>query len=139
MTNLKKMALTLQVSLLMAGLTQVPALGQTVEKYSIAKTEDGFVRTNVETGHTSLCSLTEEQLICRASIDEIRAFETTNQQLQDRISILEGKISKIEEDAKKTLSLTKPEELDQAMDLMEGFMTRFFDMAKNLNNDNNAQ
>lgn len=87
------------------------------------------------TGHTSLCTLSEDQLICRASIDEIQAFEQSTQQLQDRIQSLEAQITAMEESEKKGFDLSNSEEIDKAMDVMEGFMTRFFDMAKNLKND----
>ena len=109
------------LSILLA--TQLAA--QPVEKYSIAKTDNGFVRTNVETGHTSLCTLTENQLICRASADEIRAFEETNAKLR-------LKIMKLEEEASKGFDFSDSENVDKALDMMQGFMSRFKDMAQDL-------
>lgn len=135
MTNFKKFFSTLLVSTVWVPTILSSVEAEPLEQYSIAKTDTGFVRTNVATGHTSICTLTESNLICRASIDEIRAFEDSNLQLQKRIDTLEAKLIEFETRSKNRFDLTESEDLDKAMDMMEGFMTRFFDMAKNLKFD----
>ena len=138
MTNFKRFSVTLIACTICIPAVLSSVNAEPLEQYAIAKTKDGFVRTNVATGHTSICTLTQSTLICRASIDEIRAFEDTNEQLQKRISTLEAKLAEIDKGSKNKLDFAESEDLDKAMDMMEGFMTRFFDMAKNLKFDENG-
>lgn len=136
MTYFKSFLTTLSL-IAMSNFASLPsAEAEMIEQYSIVKTESGFVRTNLTNGHTSLCKITNTSLICRASADEVRAFEQTNQELQSRIDRLEARLAELERKPNNRLDLTQSEDLDKAMDLMEGFMTRFFDMAKNLKLDN---
>lgn len=100
---------------------------KSIERYSIAKTDDGFVRTDSQTGHTSLCTLRETQLICRASADERQAFE-------ESITRLEARIAALEQAPAITPSPKMPteEQMDEAFSTMEGFVQRFFSMIEEI-------
>lgn len=98
-----------------------------VERYSIAKTDEGFIRTDSQTGRTSMCTLRERQLICRASADERQAFEETIARLEARIAEFEQASSD-----KPRSNLPTDEEMDQVFDTMESFVQRFFSMIEEI-------
>ena len=46
-------------------------------RFTMEKTENGFVRMDTLTGEMSICSEKADQLVCRLAADERRAFEQT--------------------------------------------------------------
>jgi hypothetical protein len=123
------------VSLLLA---MPHAVAADTERFSIAKTAEGYVRVDAVSGETSLCTETSGQLICRLAADDRTAYVTEidgmNQRLADlekRIAILEGKgASGLPGQA---LSPQSEEEFSTSLDRMEQFFRRFMGIVKEFN------
>lgn len=108
---------------LILGLLAGPAVAQDDGRYSMERTEDGFVRMDRQTGEVSVCREQGEDLVCRLAADDRQAFETDLDALSDRVTALEERLAELS-----SVDLPPEEEIDRAMGIMESFMRRFFGM-----------
>lgn len=103
-------------------------------RYVMEKAENGFVRLDTVTGEMSLCTQIAEQLVCKLTADERRAFEETLSELSDRVSALEQRTG-ASPPRKPGSGLPDDAELDQALNAMEKMMRGFFKMVEELRED----
>jgi len=103
-------------------------------RFTMEKTENGFVRMDTLTGEMSICTEKAGQLVCRLSADERRAFEETLSDLSARVADLEQRLDAIAPPAGKN-EIPDEAELDRAIGAMEKMMRRFFGMVEELQKD----
>lgn len=118
--------------LLMSG----PAVSEEpiANRFTMEKTENGFVRLDTLTGEMSICTEKAGQLVCRLSADDRRAFEESLSDLSARVTELESRLELM--DPPSAIAEAPDEaELDQALDAMEKMMRRFFGMVEELQKD----
>ncbi|WP_152599510.1 hypothetical protein [Hoeflea sp. BAL378] len=118
--------------LLMSG----PAVSEEpiANRFTMEKTENGFVRLDTLTGEMSICTEKAGQLVCRLSADDRRAFEESLSDLSARVTELESRLDLM--DPPSAIAKAPDEaELDQALDAMEKMMRRFFGMVEELQKD----
>ncbi|MEO1200437.1 MAG: hypothetical protein AAFX39_14600 [Pseudomonadota bacterium] len=121
-------------------------------RYLLQRTDDGFFRVDRETGEASVCRERSVGWTCQlvpddreALEDEISRLAEENQDLRRLLARLEdegastGGDSEIAPEADAPPSsdngIPTDEELDQVMDTFEQIMRRFFDMARDLQQD----
>ncbi|NRG19590.1 hypothetical protein HPQ64_18015 [Rhizobiales bacterium] len=131
------------------------------ERYSIEKTDEGYLRVDRESGHVSLCQKANGAWRCApvpdaqlALEDEIDKLRSEIERLSARNSELEAKILAISRAADEALSgiseddvrpktdapsdsLTRndEEQIDRALDFTEKAMRRFFGLMKDLRDE----
>ncbi|HEU4985713.1 MAG TPA: hypothetical protein VFT89_01475 [Rhizobiaceae bacterium] len=112
----------------------VAAPAQETERYTIERTEDGYVRMDTRTGEISTCTESNGQLVCRLATEERRAYQDEIESLQSRLDALEDRITALEEGRAppKTEDFPSDEEVEKTLGLMERFFRRFMDIAKDL-------
>ncbi|AKI02298.1 hypothetical protein IMCC20628_03612 [Hoeflea sp. IMCC20628] len=103
-------------------------------RFTMEKTEDGFVRMDKLTGEMSICTEKSGQLVCRLAADERHAFEETLSELSARVTDLEDRLDSLEPDGRGN-ELPDEAELDKAISAMEKMMRRFFGMVEELQKD----
>jgi hypothetical protein len=131
-----------RMSIVLAGLAAfsvvafaAPAPAGDAERFSIAETAQGYVRTDVATGETSLCTLQGDKLICRLAADDRDAYMSDIEALQQRLSELEGRVSALEGKPSQMPSgdaqpSETPQEFSESLDRMEQFFRRFMGIVK---------
>jgi hypothetical protein len=100
-------------------------------RYTLERTENGFVRLDTRTGEMSICTERTGQLVCRLAADERRAFEESLSDLSARVEELEKRLDMLaprEQDP----GIPDEAELDRALTAMEKMMRRFFGMVEEL-------
>jgi hypothetical protein len=119
-------------------LVVLPVQAADTERFSIAKTAEGYVRVNAVSGETSLCVEVSGQLICRLAADDRAAYlseiDEANQRLADlekRVAILEGRASSGLPGT--ALAPQSEEEFSTSLDRMEQFFRRFMGIVKEFN------
>jgi hypothetical protein len=122
--------------LLLAALP-LAAHAQESERYRLERTEDGFVRMDMETGAMSLCHERGGELVCRnatdnGSADGAKALIERVDALERRIAALEAQLA-----GEGANGLPSEEEFEQTMSFMERFLRRFMGIAKDLEGDLN--
>ena len=104
------------------------------ERYSITRTVDGFIRTDVNTGQTSICTEKDGQLICRMAADDRQAYEADIAALETKIDSLEKRIIALEKLAPGSTALQSPapsdQEFETSLNQMERFFRRFMGIVK---------
>ncbi|MEM5471461.1 hypothetical protein WNZ14_06960 [Hoeflea sp. AS60] len=103
-------------------------------RYTMEKTDNGFVRLDTETGEMSICTQKADQLVCRLAADERRAFEETLSDLSARVETLESRLDALAP-AGDGADMPDEAELDRAIGAMEKMMRRFFGMVDDLRKD----
>jgi flagellar motility protein MotE (MotC chaperone) len=121
---------------LAAVLLAAPAHAQDAERYTLQKTEDGYIRMDDETGEISICKQRSGQLVCTIAADERTAFQDELERLESEIAALERRITALEEArSPRRDGETSEEEFDKALGFMERFFRRFMDIVKDLEKD----
>jgi len=117
-------------------LMSAPAITQEpiANRFTLEKTENGFVRMDTLTGEMSICSEKSGQLVCRLSADERRAFEETLSDLSARVTALEQRLDTVAPPSGAN-DIPDEAELDRALGAMEKMMRRFFGMVEELKRD----
>ncbi|MDP2119336.1 MAG: hypothetical protein Q8K28_05470 [Hoeflea sp.] len=117
-------------------LMSAPALSQEPipNRFTMEKTENGFVRLDTLTGELSICSEKSGQMVCRMSADERRAFEETLSDLSARVAALEQRLDALAPPSG-LQDIPDEAELDRALGAMEKMMRRFFGMVEELQRD----
>ena len=105
-----------------------------IERFSITRTDDGYVRTDVATGAVSKCTETAGQLVCRMAADDRLAYDANIAELEAKIDSLEKRISALEKIAPAGSGLQIPEqnekEFETSLNQMEQFFRRFMGIVK---------
>ena len=110
-----------------------PVLAEDINRYSLEKTADGYVRMDKQSGEMSICKEAGGQLVCRLAADERAAYEATTTGLAKRLDIQEQKVTALEGGGiKLTDALPSDEEFDKTLSMMERFMRRFMGVVKEL-------
>ena len=110
-------------------------------RYSITKTENGFVRVDNETGNLSFCSQQDGKLTCRLAADERAAYQSGIDAMSERLATLEARLKTLEskapevDSAKRKSIVPSDEELDQALKFANKAMRRLFGLVKELKQD----
>lgn len=115
-------------------LLNLPASADGVaNRYQLEKTEKGYVRLDTQTGEMALCVEKDGKLSCRVADDERAA-------LGDRIDALEKRVTALEQNGsghrEETTRLPDDAEIEKTLGIMEKFMRGFFDIAKELRDEN---
>lgn len=113
------------------------AHAQESERYRLERTEDGFVRMDMETGAMSLCNERNGELVCRSATDNGSAAGDGINALGARIDALEHRIAALEDQLPGggANALPSEEEFEQTMSFMERFLRRFMGIVKDLEGD----
>jgi hypothetical protein len=111
-----------------------PASAQEVDRnrFSLEKTEHGFVRLDSRSGALSLCQEKDGNLVCRMAADERAAYKQELDLLGKRVAVLEGKAG-----LAPPVSKTLPDdaEVERSLSIMESFMRRFFGLVQEFDAD----
>jgi hypothetical protein len=115
----------------MLALSSLPAHAQDtgedtgVARYSLEKSETGFVRLDRQTGTVTLCKEVDGSLTCRMAADERAAYDEDLARLEKRVDLLEKQLASGTAAAAKG-ELPSDAEIDRSIGIMERFMRAFF-------------
>lgn len=98
------------------------------DRYTLEKSERGFVRLDRQTGAVTLCTEAEGTLTCRMGADERAAYDADLARLEKRVEALErqmagGRPAEIR-------PLPDDAEIDRSIGIMERFMRAFFNLVQ---------
>jgi flagellar motility protein MotE (MotC chaperone) len=107
------------------------------ERYTLEKTDKGYVRMDRRTGEMSLCEEHSGQLVCKLAADERTAFQDQTERLEGAIEALEERVAKLETGlaAKLDQALPTEEEFEKTMGYMERFLRSFMGIVKDFENE----
>jgi hypothetical protein len=109
-------------------------LAEEIERYALERTAGGYVRTNVATGETSVCTEKGDQLICRLAADDRQAYEADISKLQAKIDSLEKRVAALESTGVPQVKPPEPaqeeQEFQTSLNRMEQFFRRFMGIVK---------
>jgi len=107
------------------------AFSQEAGRYTMEKSDKGYVRLDTRTGDVSVCAEQSGQMVCKMAADDRRAYEDDLASLEARVKKLEeqvaayGKLPPVVRD-----TLPSEEEFEKSMSYMERFFRRFMDIVK---------
>lgn len=116
------------VLLLAAGIPVAVAQETNADRYTLEKSESGFVRLDRQTGAVTLCTETDGALTCRMAADERAAYDEDLARLEKRVDALEKQIA--DGTAAKSGDLPSDAEIDRSIGIMERFMRAFFGLVQ---------
>jgi hypothetical protein len=116
------------VVLLSAGIPAVVAQETSTDRYTLEKSESGFVRLDRQTGAVTLCTEAEGTLTCRMAADERAAYDEDLARLEKRVEALERQIA--DGTAARSGELPSDAEIDRSIGIMERFMRAFFGLVQ---------
>lgn len=130
--------LVFPVSMVLLSLTAAGVSFAQTERYRLEKSEDGYVRMDMQTGQMSICQERAGQLVCKLAADERSAYQDQSDQLQAAVKALEERVEKLESAAGVTSKSALPteEEFEKTMGYMERFLRRFMGIAKDMEQEN---
>ena len=116
------------VVLLSAGIRAVVAQETNTDRYTLEKSESGFVRLDRQTGAVTLCTEADGTLTCRMAADERAAYDEDLARLEKRVEALEKQIA--DGTAAGSGELPSDAEIDRSIGIMERFMRAFFGLVQ---------
>lgn len=116
------------VVLLSAGIPAVVAQETNTDRYTLEKSESGFVRLDRQTGAVTLCTEADGTLTCRMAADERAAYDEDLARLEKRVEALERQIA--DGTAARSGELPSDAEIDRSIGIMERFMRAFFGLVQ---------
>lgn len=121
----------------LVGLCTMPAAAQQSDRYTLEKTESGYIRMDRRSGEMSICEERSGQLVCKLAADERLARDDEIERLQTELDALEKRVAALEGTARTALGADLPDEqtFDRALGLMERFFRRFMGIVKDLERD----
>jgi len=118
----------LAVAVLSLGNPAAEAQQPSSDRYSLERSESGFVRLDRQTGAVTLCTEAEGTLTCRMAADERAAYDDDLARLEKRMEALEKQIAG--GTAAKSGDLPSDAEIDRSIGIMERFMRAFFSLVQ---------
>ena len=124
-------------SAFLASALSFPAMAQDTDRYTMEKSDNGYVRMDRKTGQMSICEERSGQLVCKLAADERSAFQDEVDRLQDRLSGLEKRVAEIETASRLNPNALLPDEesFEKSLGYMERFFRRFMDIVKDFDQD----
>jgi hypothetical protein len=124
-------------SAFLASALSFPAMAQDTDRYTMEKSNNGYVRMDRKTGEMSICEERSGQLVCKLAADERSAFQDEVDRLQDRLSGLEKRVAEIETTSRLNPNALLPDEesFEKSLGYMERFFRRFMDIVKDFDQD----
>lgn len=98
------------------------------ERYTLEKSESGFVRLDRQTGAVTLCAEDQGTLTCRMAADERAAYDEDLARLEKRVEALERQLA--DGTAARSGELPSDAEIDRSIGIMERFMRAFFNLVQ---------
>jgi hypothetical protein len=119
--------------LALIGFAALPAQADS-GRYTLEKTANGYVRMDTQTGAMSMCEERGDQLVCKMAADERQAFQDELDRLATKVSDLESRIAKVENNPVMNPRSLLPteEEFDRSLSFMERFFRRFMDIVRDM-------
>ncbi|WP_159946236.1 hypothetical protein [Rhizobium sp. 18065] len=113
-------------------LSSLPAVAQdaSADRYSLEKSETGFVRLDRQTGTVTLCKEVDGSLTCRMAADERAAYDEDLARLEKRVDLLEKQLASGMPAAAAKGELPSDAEIDRSIGIMERFMRAFFGLVQ---------
>ncbi|WP_377276860.1 hypothetical protein [Rhizobium sp. R86522] len=118
----------LTLAALSLGVPVAMAQDAATDRYTLEKSESGFVRLERQTGAVTLCTEADGTLTCRMAADERAAYDADLARLEKRIEALEKRVA--EGTAAKSGELPSDAEIDRSIGIMERFMRTFFGLVQ---------
>jgi hypothetical protein len=121
----------------MLALSSLPAVAQdaSADRYSLEKSETGFVRLDRQTGTVTLCKEIDGSLTCRMAADERAAYDEDLARLEKRVDLLEKQAAAGVPAASAKEDLPSDAEIDRSIGIMERFMRAFFGLVQEFRRD----
>jgi len=116
------------VLLLAAGIPVAVAQENNTDRYTLEKSESGFVRLDRQTGAVTLCTEADGTLTCRMAADERAAYDEDLARLEKRVEALEKQIA--DGTPARSGELPSDAEIDRSIGIMERFMRAFFGLVQ---------
>ncbi|MDR7028399.1 hypothetical protein [Rhizobium rosettiformans] len=98
------------------------------ERYTLEKSDSGFVRLDRQTGAVTLCTEDQGTLTCRMAADERAAYDEDLARLEKRVETLERQLA--DGTAARSGELPSDAEIDRSIGIMERFMRAFFNLVQ---------
>lgn len=98
------------------------------DRYTLEKSESGFVRLDRQTGAVTLCTEADGALTCRMAADERAAYDEDLARLEKRVEALEKQMAS--GTAARSGELPSDAEIDRSIGIMERFMRAFFGLVQ---------
>lgn len=105
------------------------AHAQDAERFRLEKTEQGYIRMDMQSGAMSLCSETDAQLVCRPAADASAPLPADNA-LQMRVDRLEKRVAELEAARVSAATAPSEQEFNKGLDRMESFFRRFMGIVR---------
>lgn len=139
MTAIARMALTCALGVAACG-TAGAALAQSVEeRFTLERTEDGYVRMDTRTGAMALCRENGSRLECRPAMDAPDQAPdgagATIAELRAHVARLESRIAALETQARVRQGLPDEAEFERGLGYMERFFRRFLGVVEEFEGD----
>jgi hypothetical protein len=98
------------------------------DRYTLQKSDSGFIRLDRQTGAMTLCTEAEWVLTCRMGADERAAYDADLSRLEKRVVALEQQLS----GGRPAMHEPLPSdaEIDRSIGIMERFMRAFFNLVQ---------
>jgi hypothetical protein len=130
-------ARTVLPALMIGTMLALPAAAEDSERYRLERTENGFVRMDMASGHMSLCREQGDQLVCRSAADEREAYHRDIGDLEARVEGLEQRLAELERLSilRPDVTLPSEEEFDRTLSQMEQFFRRFLGIVREFDAD----
>lgn len=106
---------------------------KSTDRYTLEKSQSGFVRLDRHTGAVTLCSEADGTLTCRMAADERAAYDEDLSRLEKRVEALEKQIAG--SPVAKSGELPSDAEIDRSIGIMERFMRAFFNLVQEFQGD----
>ena len=103
---------------------------QASDRFSMEKTDGGYVRMDRATGQMSLCAEQAGQLVCRVAADERSAVDAETDRLTTRLEELERRVEALERQQPAVRVVPSEEEMDTALTFMQRFFRGFLDIIR---------
>ena len=104
------------------------------DRYTLEKTQNGYVRMDTETGAMSICQERGNQLVCRTAADEREAHDGEVDRLRARVEALEERVATLEKSPvlQPRNLLPSDEEFERSLGYMERFFRKFMDIVRDM-------
>jgi hypothetical protein len=107
-----------------------------VTRYTLEKTADGYVRMDTRTGEMSICTERSGQLVCKLAAEERTAFQDELDRIIGRLDAVEKRLAAVETSpSPPNAGLPTEQQFEQTLSFMERFVRRFVDVAKDIDRD----